>query len=57
VRCAFGWQISIKSASDPLAECRTPSQVIPALFPVAFTLTPHLQLINYDGCFSWFAGI
>jgi hypothetical protein len=25
--------------------------------PIAFTLAPHLQLINYHGCFSPFAGI
>jgi hypothetical protein len=25
--------------------------VIRAWFPLAFTLAPHLQLINYHGCF------
>jgi len=26
-------------------------------FPLAFTLAPHLQPINYGGCFSPFGGI
>jgi hypothetical protein len=28
-----------------------------AQFPLAFTLVPHLQPINYRGCFSSLAGI
>jgi hypothetical protein len=31
--------------------------VIPAAAPLAFTIAPHLQLINYRGCFSPFVGI
>jgi hypothetical protein len=33
------------------------SGLISVLLPLAFTLAPHLQLINYHGCFSPFAGI
>jgi hypothetical protein len=39
------------------AKCRTPKAVIPVLFALAFTIAPHLQTINYRGCFSRFAGI
>jgi hypothetical protein len=37
------------------ADC--PMVAVPALFGLAFTLAPHLQLINHRGCFSPFAGI
>jgi hypothetical protein len=37
-----------KSASKP---------VIAAALPLAFTVAPHLQIINYRGCFSPFVGI
>jgi hypothetical protein len=36
---------------------RPPKRVIPAARALAFTVAPHLQLINYRGCFSRFAGI
>ncbi|MFZ2156900.1 MAG: hypothetical protein WAV72_12365 [Bradyrhizobium sp.] len=39
---------SIPSAEKP---------VIPATRPLAFTLAPHLQIINYQDCFSPFVGI
>jgi hypothetical protein len=29
----------------------------PWRIPLAFTVAPHLQSINYHGCFSPFAGI
>jgi len=32
-------------------------RVIPVLFALAFTVAPHLQIINYRGCFSPFVGI
>jgi hypothetical protein len=32
-------------------------EAILAQFPLAFTLVPHLQPINYRGCFSLLAGI
>jgi hypothetical protein len=31
--------------------------VIAAAAPAPFTVAPHLQIINYPGCFSRFAGI
>ncbi|QWG14062.1 hypothetical protein KMZ29_05000 [Bradyrhizobium sediminis] len=31
--------------------------VIPDARPLAFTLAPHLQIINYRDCFSPFVGI
>jgi hypothetical protein len=31
--------------------------LIPAARPLAFTVVPHLQLINYRGCFCRFVGI
>jgi hypothetical protein len=34
-----------------------PKGVIPVLSALAFTVAPHLQLINHRGCFSPFAGI
>jgi hypothetical protein len=37
--------------------CRTPKGVIPVLLALAFTVAPHLQPINYRGCFSPFVGI
>jgi len=30
---------------------------IPAAWVLAFTVAPHLQLINYRGCFCGFGGI
>jgi len=29
----------------------------PGRIPLAFTVAPHLQIINYRGCFSPFVGI
>jgi hypothetical protein len=37
--------------------CRQPKAVVPAAQPLAFTLAPHLQTINYRGRFNPFAGI
>jgi hypothetical protein len=34
-----------------------PKTVVPAAQPLAFTVAPHLQTINYRVCFSPFAGI
>jgi hypothetical protein len=34
-----------------------PKGVIPVSFALAFTIAPHLQIINYRGCFSPFVGI
>jgi hypothetical protein len=48
-----------KFARKPLfgSGAERPKGVIPAWFPLAFTIAPHLQLINHRGCFSPFAGI
>jgi hypothetical protein len=40
-----------------LAKVTTPKAVIPLLFTLAFTLAPHLQIINHRGRFSGFRGI
>jgi len=32
-------------------------RLIPAAATIAFTVAPHLQIINYPGCFSRFVGI
>jgi hypothetical protein len=32
-------------------------RLVPAAAPLAFTLAPHLQTINYRGRFPQFAGI
>jgi hypothetical protein len=34
-----------------------PKSGIPAASALAFTVAPHLQLINYRGCFCRFDGI
>jgi hypothetical protein len=34
-----------------------PKGVISAASALAFTIAPHLQIINYRGCFSPFVGI
>jgi hypothetical protein len=35
----------------------TQKPVIPLRDRLAFTVAPHLQIINYRGCFSPFGGI
>jgi hypothetical protein len=34
-----------------------PNRAYPRRAALAFTLAPHLQIINYRGCFSPFVGI
>jgi hypothetical protein len=34
-----------------------PKSAHPGRAPLAFTVAPHLQLINYRGCFCRFVGI
>jgi hypothetical protein len=36
---------------------RTPKGAIPVLYGLAFTVAPHLQIINYRGRFSRIVGI
>ena len=56
---AVGRQVSAKSARNspfgPGSSAQS-GRFRPRL-PLAFTLAPHLQLINYRGCFSPFVGI
>jgi len=55
----FAGRVSAKSARKP--PCGPGAERskgwLPVLFALAFTVAPHLQIINHRGCFSPFAGI
>jgi hypothetical protein len=59
----FAARVSAKSARKPPfgpalgPAAERPKGVIPVLFALAFTVAPHLQIINHCGCFSPFVGI
>jgi hypothetical protein len=55
----FAGRVSAYSAHKPPfgPGAERPKGVIPVLSALAFTVAPHLQIINHRGCFSPFAGI